>query len=97
MPIKKIEKDTRAKLKKIMDGMLYHCMDLANFMAETVQDPYFETEEGKRMKRHAMKICAEHSMACIEFMMAKELENNSSDEDGDKKPIDIEQILKDML
>ena len=89
MPIKRT---TREEMKKIMDGMLYHCMDLTNFIAENARDPYFDTEEGKRMRKHAMNICAEHAMACMEFMMNKI--NKDGDKDGD---LDIEQMLKDML
>lgn len=88
MPIKGT---TREEMKRIMNGLSYHCMDLASFMAEHVRDPYFETEEGKRMRKYAMDICANHAMACMEFMM-----NKMSNEDSDKEP-DIKQILKDML
>lgn len=89
MPIKT---DAKKEFKRILDGMLYHCMDMTNFMANHISDPYFETEQGKRMRRYAMEICGKHAMACMEFMMEK-----PDSDDGDKKPIDIEQMLKDML
>ena len=86
--------ETKKGFKRIMDGMLYHCMELTNFMGDHVSDPYFETEQGKRMRKYAMEICAKHAMACMEFLMER-----PGDTDGDKptKPMDIEQMLKDML
>lgn len=83
--------ETKKEFKRMMDGMLYHCMELTNFMGDHVRDPYFETEQGKRMRNYAMEICAKHAMACMEFLMER-----PGDIDGDK-PMDIEQMLKDML
>ena len=88
MPIKRTAKE---EFKRIMNGMLYHCMDLTSFMAKNMDDPYFHTEEGRRMIRYAMDICSAHAQACILFMR----DDKQGDEDGDK--IDIEQMLKDLL
>lgn len=86
--------ETKKEFKSIVDGMLYHCMELTNFMGNNIRDPYFETEQGKRMRNYAMEICAKHAMVCMEFLMER-----PGDTDGDKpiKPMDIEQMLKDML
>lgn len=93
MPIKRT---TKEEFKRIMDGMLFHCMDLTKFMAEKVDDPWFETEQGKRMRKLAVDICAKHAMASMEFMMDGFKANKDKDE-GDDNKIDFEQILKDML
>lgn len=91
MPIKRT---TKEDLKRILDGMLYHCMDLTSFMAEHNHDPYFETEQGKRMMKYVVDICAKHALACMEFMIG---DLNKDDKEGSKNPSDIEQMLKDML
>lgn len=92
MPIKR---DTKREFKRIMDGMLYHCMDLTKFMAENINDPWFETEQGKRMRHYATDIAAKHAMISMEFILG---DHKSEEDDGEnKKPIDFEQILKDML
>jgi hypothetical protein len=70
-------------------------MDLTEFMSDHVTDPYFETEQGKRIRKMIMTICANHAMSLMEFMMEKSIKNDC-DGDGDNKP-DIEQMLRDML
>lgn len=90
MPIKN---DTKKEFKRIMDGMMYHCMDLTKFMEKHVNDPYFETEQGKRMMKYATVICASHAMACMEMMF----DGMKDDSKCKSKPEDIEDILKSML
>lgn len=90
MPIKK---DTKKQVKMKLEGMMCHCMDLTEFLGDHINDPYFETEQGKRIRKLIMSICANHAMALMEFMM----ERTKGDEDGDNKSIDIEQMLKDIL
>ena len=83
--------ETRKQVKKMFEGMLYHCMDMTNFMADHVTDPYFETEEGKRIQSCMIKVCGSHALGLMEFIFDK---NDKSGDEGDGNLNDIEEMLK---
>lgn len=80
--------ETKKEVKKMFDGMLYHCMEMTNFMSDHKNDEYFETEEGKKIMGFIMKICLYHSLGCMMFM-ASDLY-----EEKEKPKINFEDILK---
>ena len=65
------EKTTEEKLEHIWDGITYHMFELARFMDENKEDPYFETEEGKELKERAMKMLAEHTLGAMNYLVKK--------------------------
>lgn len=65
------EKTTEEKLEHIWDGLAYHMFELAHFMDENKEDPYFETEEGKEMKERSMKMLAEHTLGAMNYLVKK--------------------------
>lgn len=84
--------ETRKEIKRMFDGMLYHCMEMTNFMSEHRDDEYFDTEEGRKFKELIAKICLYHSMGCLAFM-ADEIKEKMTRE----SPIDLEDILRSTI
>ena len=89
MPMKKT---TREKLKREIEGMMYHCTNMTEFMSNTVQDPYFETEEGKEMRKYMTGILFNHVMALTKFMIS-----NEDDVKHDEPKFNFEELLKDSF
>ena len=61
-------KSTKKELKRMLDGMLFHCMELTEFMSEHNDDEYFNTEEGKKIRGLIAKICLYHSIGMLHFI-----------------------------
>ena len=81
---------TKKQIKRMFDGMLYHCMEITDFMSDHRDDEYFDTEEGKKIRGLLMKICLYHSMGMVQFL---------ADEFSEKKEevlptMNLEDILK---
>ena len=93
MPIKN---ETKTEFRRIINGIMYHCMDLTKFMNMHMNDPYFETEQGKRMFNYAMEICGDEAMIIGELLIDR-IKNDSEYESKQKDIEDIEDTLKGML
>ena len=81
--------ETKKEIKRMFDGMLFHCMDMTEYMRKHNDDPYFKTEEGKKIMNLCMKICLYHSMGCMAFI--------TEDHEEDEEPKSLEDILKGMI
>ena len=88
----KPEKTTESKVRAIVDGLTYHCTEMATFLQETIADPYFETEHGRRMRKYLVMIMSNHAFAMMELMADKLKEKETG-----KNKNDIEEMLKDLL
>lgn len=86
--------ETKKEIKKMFDGMLYHCMEMTNFISDHKNDEYFETEEGKKIMGFIMKICLYHSMGCLMFMTS---EGRIDKVTRDLKPMNFEDFLKNAI
>ena len=86
--------ETRTKVKRMIEGMLYHCSEMSEFLGSHVADEYFETEEGRKMRRYMVGIMTNHVLALTEFM----LDGTKNSGEIEKIPkFDFEQMLKDKL
>ena len=92
----KEKKSTRERLEKMIEGLVYHCRDMTDFMSETVNDPYFDTEEGKKMRRYMVGILTNHVMALTEFMTSDMIEKKGNVESEESK-FSLEDFLKDSF
>ena len=84
--------ETKKEVKRMFEGMLYHCMEMTNFMGEHRTDEYFTTTEGKKLMDLAAKICLYHSMGCLTFMA-----DDIKEKITRKTPMDLEDILKSTI
>ena len=85
------DNEMKKKVKRIFEGLLYHCMEMSDFMSKNMTNPYFQTEEGKRLMRSMIGICTNHVSGLTEFMRIDEEEKKEDD------CIDIEKFLKSKL
>ena len=88
-----MNESTRETVKSMIEGMMYHANELAKFMAKTVRDPYFETEEGQTIRRAVVGILSSHLTAVATLLTSKE-----KDVDKNKfEKIGIEDLLNDSF
>ena len=88
----KEKKSTREKVKRMIEGMLYHCTDMTDLMSETINDPYFETEEGIKMRNYMVGILTNHVMALTEFMTSE-----GANVEHKESKFSLEDFLKDSF
>ena len=87
-----MNESTRETVKSMIEGMMYHANELAKFMAKTVRDPYFETEEGQTIRRAVVGMLGSHLTALTTFLMSKEDVGKN-----EFKKIGIEDLLNDSF
>ena len=84
------EKTTRETVKQMWDALLYHCMEMSKYMSQHATDPFFQTEFGKKMMQHMVKLTGEHAMGCIDILA----EDFIDDENEKDNIFDLENLLK---
>lgn len=84
--------EMKKEVKRLFDGLFYHCMEITKFMESNIRDEYFKTDEGSKLMGYLTKICLNHAMGSMIFLMddfkPKELNKNEND---------FESILKGIL
>lgn len=90
--------DTLMELFKIWDGMVYHCSELSKFMAAHLNDPFFQTELGKRMQKHAIELSMAHVMGLMLIMGEKNKnKEEQTEEPKEENRFNFEDLLKRSL
>lgn len=90
----KEKNDTKSKLKRIYDGMVYHMRELSEFMTEHIRDddPYLETKEGLEIKKISLNLTMTHLTGLLKLGAFSNLVPKEND-----TPNIMEEMLKDMI
>ena len=85
--------ETKSRVKAMMEGMIYHCKEMSRFMAEHMDDPYFDTPEGKKIRESMTGICMHHALGLMCIMLSDESKAKKKDDTDDS----FEQLLRDSF